>query len=276
MNTYETNDLAKDYKSLLTEVVKWGDEVSPRGKKTKELLNFHLTLTDPTRALVRGCNRKISVPVAAAEALQLVGGFSDPASMLQVSPHFSVFLDGGVFHAPYGPRIAPQMPKVLGRLGRDPDTRQAHVAVWDVVQDLYTDNTRDYPCTTALQFMIRGDKLDLHVHMRANDAWRGFPYDVFQFTQLQLAAANFLCREPGNYYHNATSFHLYEDNWEMVDGLTSSYQPALSGVDAFDAVIWGDVQDRERQLFYGSANYPVGGEEVMTNALRRRGVEGAW
>ena len=94
MNNYETNDLAEDYKGLLEEVVKWGDEVSPRGKKTKELLGFHMKLTDPRRALVRGCNRKISVPVAAAEALQLVGGFSDPAAMLKVSPHFSVFLDG--------------------------------------------------------------------------------------------------------------------------------------------------------------------------------------
>lgn len=276
MNTYEVNDLAEDYKGLLEEVLNWGDDVSPRGKKTKELLSFHMKLTDPTRALVRGCNRKISVPVAAAEALQLVGGFSDPASMLKVSPHFSVFLDGGVFHAPYGPRIAPQLPKALARLVADPDTRQAHVAVWDVMQDLYTDTTRDYPCTTAMQFMIRDGKLDLHVHMRANDGWRGFPYDVFQFTQLQQAAAHFLNRPVGNYYHNATSFHLYEDNWDMVAGLESSSQVSLTGVAPTRPAKWSDVQDRARELFYGAANYPVGGEHVMNEALRRRCVEGAW
>ena len=280
MNTFETRDLAEDYKTILQQVLNEGFVVSPRGKRTSELLGFHMQLTDPTKALVRGCGRKISVPVAAAEALQLVGGFSDPAAMLQVSPHFSVFLDGGVFHAPYGPRIASQLPKVLSRLVADPDTRQAHVAVWDPLQDLFTDTTRDYPCTTSMQFMIRDRKLDLHVSMRANDGWRGFPYDVFQFTQLQQAVAEFLSIGLGSYYHSATSFHLYEENWAMVNDLTSPVipQPSVTGVVAGRTGPrgWADVQDRARDLFYGAANFPLGGEITMTEALRRRNVEGAW
>lgn len=276
MNYYETDDLAQGYKDICRQVLDEGANVAPRGLKTKELLGFKLVLRDPMRALVRGCDRKISVPVAAAEALQLVGGFSDPASMLQVSPHFKVFQDGGVFHAPYGPRIAPQLPKVIGRLRADASTRQAHIQVWDPLQDLFTDVTRDYPCTVSLQFMVRNGELLLFTNMRANDAWRGFPYDVFQFTQLQLAVANTLDIQPGAYHHYATSFHLYEENWAQAAELKESDQPRVPGI--WGGRSWSNVQDRARKLFYGEVPEDSlgNGELLMSNALRRRGVTGSW
>lgn len=282
---WRSNDLAEDYKDILQHVLSVGEEVAPRGKLTREVLSFTLELTDPTRALVRDTNRKIVPALAAAEALQLVGGFSDPRAMMQVSEHFEQFMDGGVFHAPYGPRIATQVPEALIWLMRDPDTRKAHVSVWQPQQDLWTRETRDHPCTTHLQFMIRKNALDLHVGMRANDAWRGFPYDVFQFTQLQQAAAACLHMEPGTYYHHATSFHLYEENYDMVDGLQSSSQPPLLGVSVDNKTSgWSFAAQRARELFYGSPpgtstpfTFPHNdGEEFMYHALRKRGVTGSW
>lgn len=141
--------------------------------------------------------------------------------------------------------------------------------------DLMTTDTRDHPCTTAIQFMIRNDKLNAHVFMRANDAWRGFPYDVFQFCQLQLAVAGALGLEPGTYYHHATSFHLYEENLEAVDGLQSSSQPPIPGVSGNR---WGYVRGRARCMFYGALDITLmnDGEELMYNAMRKAGVEGAW
>lgn len=287
MHHFVTTDLAEDYYLILRNVMREGQDVAPRGLKTKEILSFTLELTDPTRALVRGTNRKISVPLAAAEALQLVGGFSDPGQMLNVSEHFRQFMDGGVFHAPYGPRIAAQIPEALEWLVRDPDSRKAHVSVWNPQQDLWTYDTRDHPCTTHFQFMIRNNKLDMHVGMRANDAWRGFPYDVFQFTQLQQAAANCLRVPLGTYYHHATSFHLYEENYEQVAELQSSSQPPIEGVQIeYNFSGWRGYRDRARELFYGTF-YPEGeqpnpdvdfnaGELFMWNALRKRGVEGSW
>jgi thymidylate synthase len=195
---------------------------------------------------------------------------------MNVSPHFEVFLAGGVFHAPYGPRIASQLPKVAERLIADNYTRKAHVNVWDALQDLYTDDTRDHPCTTSMQFMIRDGRLDLHVHMRANDAWRGFPYDVFQFTQLQQAMAAFLRRDVGHYYHNATSFHVYSVNYDAAEELTASEQEPITGVTAKNAGHWKHVQRRARDLFYGTASFMGPGEALMSDALRRRGVTGAW
>lgn len=271
-----SKDLAADYPGICQRVLEDGQRVAPRGKATKELLAFTLELTDPRKATVRGCNRGVVMAVGAAEALQLIGGFSDPAAMTAVSPTFGDFLDGGVFHAPYGPRIAPQVPQALRRLRNDPSTRQAYLAVWDPTQDLWTDRTRDYPCTTAIQLMIRRARLDMHVVMRANDAWRGFPYDVFQFTQLQLALAACLSVSPGTYYHHATSFHLYEENWAAAGGLTAAEQgPDYDGL-ARIGDDWAAYQDRARELFYGTAQNLTPGEARLSDPLRKKGVEGAW
>jgi thymidylate synthase len=279
---FVSSDLAEDYWIVLRKVMEEGQEVAPRGKPTREILAFTLELTDPTRALVRGTGRRVHVGLAAAEALQLVGGFSDPGALLKVSEHFGQFMDGGVFHAPYGPRIATQVPEALAWLGRDPDSRKAHVVAWDPLTDLWTHDTRDHPCTTHLQFMIRDGALNLHVGMRANDAWRGFPYDVFQFTQLQQAAASLLGVPLGTYYHHATSFHLYEENYEAVQDVESSSQEPVGGVaTGCSPSTWAAVQVRARALFYGlppadCADDLGPGERLMWNALRKAGVEGAW
>ena len=284
MHHVVSNDLSEDYAFILRETRDKGEIVCPRGKYTREMLAFTLELRDPTRALPRHTGRKLSMALAGAEALQLVGGFSDPGQMLQISKHFDQFTDGGVFHAPYGPRIATQLPEALEWLRRDPDTRKAHVAVWNPLVDLWTHDTRDHPCTTHMQFMVRRGALDLHVGMRANDAWRGFPNDVFQFCQLQLAAADYLRYPPGTYYHHVTSFHLYEENAEMVDGLISATQTPLPGVGLdYHFATWAMYQQRAREIFYGIGDSPADGgddlnpgERRIWDALRKAGVEGAW
>lgn len=270
-------DMRHGYVEALRLVLDRGKKVAPRGLETREVLGFQMVLTDPRRALAVGCGRKLHPGVAAAEALQLVGGFSDPAAMVKVSPHFAKYLDGGVLHAPYGPRVMPQMQRVVERLTADPSSRQAVVSIWDPVQDLLFDGSRDYPCTTHLQFMVRDSCVDLHVSMRANDAWHGFPYDVFQFAFLQCTLANVLGYPPGRYYHHATSFHLYEPQLEAADELFIQDVP-----DRFiDGVVrplggWRTTVDRARGLFYGEAKPADAGELYLSDALRKAGVTGSW
>lgn len=271
--TIHTDDMGLAYKALAN-YVRDGHVVSPRGKETRERLAVTVVLYDPMRALVRGTNRKLAPAVAASDALQLIGGFSDPAATLRVTENFKKYMDGGVFHAPYGSRTRSQIAPALERLCLDPDSRQAVVMIWDPAQDLWTEGSRDYPCTTQLQFMIREGKLDLHVTMRSNDLWHGFVYDIFQFCQLQLAAACSLGLEPGTYYHHAASLHLYEPELEKVDGLLMSETEPLDGIQG--SAPWSKIQERARGLFYGSRHPATEGERFMYGALRRRGIEGAW
>jgi len=217
----QITNMQDGYHTLLEWVLEVGEPVAPRGIPTREIVNASIELTDPTRALPVACGRGLNRRIAAAEALQLVGGFSEPALL---PSSFDEFKNGGVFHGAYGPRTRMQLPAAIDRLYDDPSTRQAVVTVWDPLWDLQY-GLKDYPCTVALQFLIRNDRLQLHTHMRSNDVWRGVAYDFFQFTQLQLAVAAVLDIDVGSYFHHATSFHLYESDAEAAK--TCQVSPVL-------------------------------------------------
>ena len=104
-----------------------------------------------------------------------------------------------------------QIEKIIELLSKDPMSRRA-------VINLNTPNervieTKDEPCTIALQFLIRDGKLHCTGMMRSNDIWFGFPYDVAFFTELQKYIADRLKVGYGSYTHFVTSLHLYERNY---------------------------------------------------------------
>lgn len=226
------------FKHMLAEVHAHGDVRSPRGLKTFDLGYTTLELLSPYNALAIGVGRQLSKRVAAAEAIQLIGGFSDPQLLLQASPNFSRYIEpDGEFWGAYGRRIASgkQLENVVRKLTDDPDTRQAIATLWNPIRD-NMQHKNDYPCTLALGFSIRHHKLELDVTMRSNDVWRGLPYDLFQFTQLQLTVANVLGIQPGAYRHHTYSLHLYAED---VHDATNVYLDDLDVRPAFLPVGFG-------------------------------------
>ena len=209
------------YAMIAHDVLDTGTEAAPRGMKTRELLGVTMEFANPRKSLID--RPGFSVPFAAAEAIQLIGGFSDTKMLERINPTMKQFFeerDGRTYqHGAYGPRIGTYLVKVLDKLRSDPDSRQCVINVFDQTTD-YRD-TPDVPCTVSLQFMIRDNRVNLHTTMRSNDVWWGLPYDVFQFTQLQLTVANLLGKEAGVYFHTANSLHVYERDFATVHDLMS-------------------------------------------------------
>ncbi len=210
------------YREVVTRVLRYGIPRAPRGQLTRDLGMTTVVLESPYDALPIGVGRGVSVRVAAAEAVQLIGHFSDPDLVRWASPNFATYQEAdGTFYGAYGKRIGLQLLHALDKLLMDHDTRQAVVTLWD--PDL--DNTMgkaDYPCTIAFNLCIVENHLEMRTVMRSNDAWLGLPYDLFQFTQLQLTVANALGLEPGRYTHTTWSLHLYErDVAAAIDMLES-------------------------------------------------------
>jgi len=177
--------------------------------------------------------RGVSRRVAAAETLQLIGAFSDPLWLIGHAPRLADYMEPeGYFHGAYGKRIDDQLLHVYRKLKTDLNTRQAVIQLWDADLD-NSPGMKDYPCTVALGFTTYlGIFLNMNVLMRSNDVWLGLPYDMFQFTQLQLTLARLLGLEPGTYTHTAWSMHLYLDDIEKsyrvtdpVMNLSADYQP---------------------------------------------------
>lgn len=211
------------YAEVIRHVLSQGSFRSPRGERTLDLGPTTVQMWSTANALPTGTGRGLNRKIAAAEAVQLIGGFSDPKLITWAAPVFNNYAeDDGNFHGAYGLRIGLQTKYVVDKLKQDPETRQAVITLWDPDLDNIP-GKRDYPCTVALNFQLTegGHSLDMNVLMRSNDAWLGFPYDIFQFTQLQTSIARALDVFPGRYTHTAWSFHIYEKNIPAAEELVA-------------------------------------------------------
>lgn len=187
-----------------------------------EMINAHLVLTDPTHNTM--CNSKRKMPIRYAIG-ELMWYLSRNRTADAIAP-FSKFWqkiaeEDGTVNSNYGWCIFDkynfdQWLMVKRLLIKNPASRQAVIHIKEA-RDLASYPTKDVNCTLTLQFFVRNGKLDLIVNMRSNDIWLGLPYDLFNFTCMQILMAMELGIEVGTYYHNAGSLHMYTRDVEKLE-----------------------------------------------------------
>ena len=132
--------------------------------------------------------------------------------------------DGVTVYGGYGPQLFSQrgnnqIQNVINLLKTRPSSRRALLQIFNA-EDIATVH-KEVPCTATLQFFVRDNQLHLVVTMRSNDAFIGFPHDVFCFTMLQEIIARSIDVEIGPYRHFVGSLHLYKKNRESAKLLVS-------------------------------------------------------
>lgn len=201
------------YRKAIKEVIYGGMDVKPRGIATKELRGVTLELTDPYMNLVASKARHLNPAFAVAECMWILCGRNDVATVTCFNKQIAQFSDDGMrFNGAYGPKVVEQLPYIVETLRKDPDSRQAVMTVWRERPGV----TKDIPCTIMFQFFVRDGHLELITYMRSNDLWLGFPYDLFNFTTLQMYIASQLELKVGRYRHMVGSLHLYAHNLEKA------------------------------------------------------------
>lgn len=269
------------YATVVGCVLRHGEKRSPRGMTTLDVEDVIVEIESPYDALPLGVGRSLRPRIAAVEAIQLIGAFHDPELMTWASPNFAQFAEpSGHFYGAYGVRIGAQSHHVVRKLLSDRDSRQAVITLWNRALDNKT-GKRDYPCTVSLMFSIVDDKLRMRTIMRSNDVWLGFPYDIFQFTQLQCTLANILGIEPGRYTHYAASLHLYmrdlaasesvfncfDDPDRTVCGISTGHvDPALIRSREY-GLYTTEVRGRSLLACYSQINDPTKSEEWYVRQL---------
>ncbi len=220
METIHLNSGYEDYWWLPSHVRRHGVRCTPRGTSTYDVGPTTLVVKSPRFALPLGCGRNVAPRIGAVETLQLIGAFADAELTTWASENFTRYAEpNGSFWGAYGERMGSQLMHVWHKLREDPDTRQAVITLWQPTLDNQR-GKRDYPCTVALTFrLINRKRLELTTVMRSNDVWLGTPYDLFQFTQLQLTMATLLGVEAGVYRHVALSLHIYDEHVPLIDQL---------------------------------------------------------
>lgn len=198
------------YNMLTTDMEK---EESRDGEVVGEVINAVTVIKDPTRNICDG-TRSMNMRYAVGEFLWYMSARNTLKSIQNITSAWDRMSDDGeTVNSNYGYCIAykygfNQLDYVYNLLKENPNTRQAviHIKTADEKP------SKDVNCTVCLQFFIRNNKLHLTTYMRSNDLWMGFPYDVFQFTNLQIMLAMSLGIEIGTYTHIAGSLHLYARN----------------------------------------------------------------
>lgn len=262
------------YLELVRTVVKNGVKRSPRNQATRDLGMTVVEIDRPRRATPLGVGRGLNRHIMAAEAVQLVGAFSD-ANLMPAT--FEPYKEAdGRFWGAYGDRIGFQLMDVVRKIRQDHATRQAVITLWNP----HLDNVpfkNDYPCTLNLVFSTDEDGyLDLDVVMRSQDVWLGTPYDWCQFSVLQQTVATLTDRECGLYRHTTLSTHIYER--DVVKALEKLHdEPEEVEGDSFPAGLArpGDTPmetiQRARQIPYVDRTYMVHEHWFRDAILKGRG-----
>lgn len=202
---------------LLTDNIELSD--SRDGEVVNEIINASICIKDPTRAILLNDVRKMPMRYAVGELLWYLSAKPEVKPIRMYTKAWDRMSDdGATVNSNYGWCIKKkykfdQYEFVKNLLIENPNTRQAVIHIKEA-RDLINYPTKDVNCTIALQFFIRDGKLYQTVHMRSNDLWMGFPYDVFQFACLQVLMAMELGCEVGTYTHYAGSLHLYKRDYE--------------------------------------------------------------
>ena len=184
------------------------------GEVHGEIINAITELTDPTRNIVTNEVRNLSMRYGIGEMLWYMSGNNELKEIQKYTKGWDRMSDDGVHvNSNYGWCIRhkfgfDQWEYIKNMLKEHPETRQAIIHI----KSADNKESKDVNCTISLQFFIRDGQLYCTAYMRSNDIWLGYPYDVFQFTNMQILLSMELGLELGTYTHIAGSLHLYERN----------------------------------------------------------------
>lgn len=198
----------------LKEIKRNGDKVlnSRDGDVVAEVINATTVISNPRNNIMKNEVRNLSIRYAIGEMLWYMSGNRDLKEIQKYTNNWDRMSDDGkVVNSNYGWCIKEkfgfdQWEYVRELLKEDNNTRQAVIHI----KDADNSYSKDVNCTVYLNFLIREGKLHMLTHMRSNDIWLGFPYDIFQFTNMQILMSMELGIPIGKYTHIVDSLHLYK------------------------------------------------------------------
>lgn len=215
--TFKGDSWAKIFQDIRKAMQTEAKIVPSRIGETKELLNPTIVLTNPRSRIFYNEHRSFNLIYALVEAFYLFNPSNDVNNFSFYNKRMADYSDDGLhINSAYGYHIANNLKNLVEKLKEDQGTRQAVLNIYSSKYGVEM-KTKDVPCTIALNFLVRDNKLNLTTYMRSNDLFWGLQYDLFMFTCLQEAIAKELGLEMGCYIHCPTSLHVYDYHWELLD-----------------------------------------------------------
>jgi thymidylate synthase len=197
-----------------------------RAGSTEELLHAVISISDPRQRWIVSRRPAINPAFAIAELIWIFAGRDDAQFLTYFNRALPIFAGEGLaFHGAYGRRLRrhfriDQLQRAYEILSWNPDNRQVVLQIWDPTSDLPDSKgnaaAADIPCNIASMLKIRKGALEWTQIMRSNDLFRGFPYNLVQFTVLLEVIAGWIGVAAGSYHHLSDSLHVYSDCTDLL------------------------------------------------------------
>lgn len=230
---YSYTTFADAYQDMSSQLLKYGEEHSPRGAKTKEIRNFTYTLLNSFSNLYQNDVRSVPKKYLANELIWYLSGSNNVRFISKNAKLWNRIKnpDGETVNSAYG-HLLFNDPNEYGitewnwakqNLADDNDTRQAVIRFNKPKHSWF--GNRDFVCTFYGIFLIRNNKLHLTIHQRSCDIMTGLTFDVPFFTllnQLMVKELNSefgLNIEVGEFTHVINSLHVYEKDFEKLHNM---------------------------------------------------------
>lgn len=97
---------------------------------------------------------------------------------------------------------------IISYIERSKYSKRALLNFW---KDEHKDLHSGAPCMTQVMFRLKDNRLDMHVTMRANDAYRVMLINFHLFSSAMKYVCDSLDLAVGKYYHYASSLHIYNE-----------------------------------------------------------------
>lgn len=226
-----------------------GKLVSPRGQLVVEIENYTYELPPNVRFQSYKC-RKFNLQYVKDEMLWYLKGDRFDVSIAEKAKLWQgIINEDGSINSNYGQYLFygddNQFDNVVRILASDKDSRRASMMI--LSKSHLLSDTKDYPCTYAINFRIRDGKLNMSVHMRSQDAVFGMGSDAPAFSFIHEMMLNALKRsypdiECGNYHHIADSFHAYERHFELLEKITGINPITKECVDPWTPPVYDKIE----------------------------------
>lgn len=220
------------YRDALIDIYTNGSIIKPRGMEVREIEAYKFEPINPEDNIITLDNFKTNLNYANEELNWYLSGNRDINHSRLIEKIWSKYSDDGkTVNSNYGERMYGkhkiiknnQWNQVKKELINDPDSRRALINI-NSYFDKNNPKSNDVPCTIALQYFIRDNKLDMITYMRSNDLFLGFRNDMFCFTEFQKIMADELNIDAGIYHHVAGSAHIYKKDYSKIEELVNETQ----------------------------------------------------
>lgn len=181
----------------------------------KELLNYSGTIQNSHIRVIDSPD--FNIGFAIARFIYLIQGVNTLEEISFYAPRSSEYSDDGkyLFGSSYGYKIFQKNRfwKMIEKLKNTENSKRLYFPIFN--EDDFLRDSKDIPCVVGFLLSPRKNVLHASLIMRANDAHKLLPYNLFEFSLLQECVAVAAGMKLGSFGYYAGTIHLRGDDTQL-------------------------------------------------------------